>query len=80
MTSGANGIFHCINGGTIGGVTGSCTCTGCSKGYTGDHCQNAKDCTAASDASKTTGADGEFYCVNGGTIGGVHWIVHVHGM
>ena len=27
MASGANGIFHCINGGTIGGVTGSCTCT-----------------------------------------------------
>ena len=71
MTSGANGIFHCINGGTIGGVTGSCPCTGCSKGYTGDHCQDAKDCTASSEASKTTGADGEFYCVNGGTISGV---------
>ena len=69
--TGSDGTFWCINGGTIGGVTGSCTCTGCSKGYTGDHCQTATACTASSDESKTTGADGEFYCVNNGTIGGV---------
>ena len=69
--TGSDGTFWCINGGTIGGVTDSCTCTGCSNGYTGDHCQTATACTASSDESKTTGADGEFYCVNGGTIGGV---------
>ena len=30
-----DGAFYCINGGTIGGRAGSCTCTGCNDGYSG---------------------------------------------
>jgi len=36
---GSDGEFYCINGGTIGGNPGSCTCTSCSTGYYGDSCQ-----------------------------------------
>ena len=67
MTSGANGEFYCINGGSIGGVTESCTCTGCNVGYGGDHCETAQTCTASTIKEKT-GADGEFYCINGGEV------------
>ncbi len=28
-----DGIFYCINGGTVGGTAGSCTCTSCNAGY-----------------------------------------------
>ncbi|GMI42721.1 hypothetical protein TrCOL_g6320 [Triparma columacea] len=35
---GSDGNFYCINGGDIGGTTGSCTCT-CNTGYAGDSCQ-----------------------------------------
>ena len=69
-TTGADGKFYCINGGTVGGLAESCTCTGCNEGYEGDHCQTGKTCIASSDASKTTGSDGTFYCVNGGTVAG----------
>ena len=69
MTSGANGEFYCINGGSIGGVTESCTCTGCNAGYGGDHCETAQTCTVSTDAvAEKTGADGEFYCINGGEV------------
>lgn len=67
---GANGMFWCANGGTIGGTTGSCTCTSCDPGYNGAHCQTPLQCTASSDPSDD-GSVGVFYCINGGTIGGV---------
>eukprot|EP01047_Picozoa_sp_COSAG01_P001620 COSAG01_NODE_37_length_34085_cov_64.376626_37_plen_1156_part_00 len=66
---GSTGNFYCINGGTIGGTTGSCTCTSCNAGYSGSSCQTADACVATT-VSTATGSDGNFYCVNGGTIGG----------
>ena len=44
---GSDGSFYCINGGTIGGTTGSCTCTSCDAGYGGVSCQTAstQSCT-----------------------------------
>ena len=36
---GSDGTFYCINGGTVGGTTGSCTCTSCDAGYEGASCQ-----------------------------------------
>ena len=38
---GSDGNFHCINGGTVGGTTGSCTCTSRNAGYGGASCQTA---------------------------------------
>ena len=61
--------FYCINGGTIGGTTGNCTCTSCNAGYSGTSCQTANPCSATS-TSTDDGSNGNFYCVNGGTIGG----------
>ena len=37
---GLDGNFYCINGGEVGGITGSCTCTNCDNGYGGENCQN----------------------------------------
>ena len=65
---GTDGNFYCINGGTAGGTTGSCTCT-CDSGYSGTNCNTADPCTASTDPTKD-GTDGNFYCVNGGTAGG----------
>jgi alpha-tubulin suppressor-like RCC1 family protein len=42
---GSDGTFYCINGGTAGGTTGSCTCA-CSAGYEGDNCDTAILCAA----------------------------------
>ena len=39
---GSDGNFYCINGGDVGGTTGSCTCTSCDTGYWGESCQNTK--------------------------------------
>jgi hypothetical protein len=66
--TGDDGTFYCINGGTAGGTTGSCTCT-CSAGYSGTNCQTADACSASSTSSKD-GSDGTFYCINGGITGG----------
>jgi len=66
---GSDGSFYCINGGTVGGTTPSCTCTSCDAGYDGTSCQTPSTCTASSDSSKD-GSDGTFYCINGGTVGG----------
>ena len=66
---GSDGAFYCINDGTIGGTTGSCTCTNCAAGYGGDSCQTAQDCVATTDPTDD-GSDGAFYCINNGTIGG----------
>ncbi len=68
--NGADGTFYCVNGGTIGGTTGSCTCTDCDAGYGGANCQTIGACTASTDATKD-GSDGTFYCINGGTVGGI---------
>ena len=35
---GTTGNFYCVNGGTVGGTTGSCTCTSCNAGYSGTNC------------------------------------------
>ena len=68
---GSDGTFYCINGGTVGGVTLNCTCTDCNPGYGDDRCMYKQICTASSDESKTTGSDGTFYCINGGTASGL---------
>ncbi len=65
---GSDGNFYCINGGTIGGTSGECTCT-CNAGYEGTNCQTASSCTVSAESTKT-GDDGSFYCINGGTVGG----------
>ena len=36
---GSDSTFYCINGGTVGGTVGSCTCTSCDAGYEGASCQ-----------------------------------------
>ncbi|GMI33927.1 hypothetical protein TrCOL_g13243 [Triparma columacea] len=90
---GTDGNFYCINGGSIGGNTGSCTCTSCNMGsegvncatctaqftgsdcatciagYSGSDCTTADPCVATS-TSTDDGTDGNFYCINGGSIGG----------
>ena len=66
---GTDGNFYCINGGTVGGTTGSCTCTSCNEGYGGASCETAGACSTSTDPNKD-GADGSFYCINGGTVGG----------
>ena len=66
---GSNGAFYCINGGTIGGITGSCTCTGCNTGYDGASCETAGPCSTSDDPDKD-GSDGKFWCINGGIVGG----------
>ena len=66
---GTDGQFYCINGGTVSGTTGACTCTGCDAGYGGANCQTIGACTGSTVASKD-GSDGTFYCINGGTVGG----------
>ena len=67
--NGDDGVFYCINNGTVSGTTGSCMCTGCKSGYGGASCDTAGACSASSDSSKD-GSDGSVYCINGGTVGG----------
>jgi len=66
---GSDGHFYCINGGTIGGTTGGCTCTTCNTGYSGNNCEVADAC-AATTTLADDGTDGNFYCINGGTATG----------
>ena len=66
---GSSELFYCINGGDIGGTAGSCTCTSCNAGYSGNSCQTAGSCTATTNSAKD-GTDGTLYCINGGGIGG----------
>ena len=35
---GSDGEFYCVNGGSVGGTTGSCTCTSCARRYGGRNC------------------------------------------
>ena len=78
---GSDGNFHCINGGVIGGVAGQCTCLSCNAGFGGANCADcatgysSDDCSTAADCVGTStstddGTDGNFYCVNGGSING----------
>ena len=80
---GSNGNFYCINGGTIGGIARSCTCTSCNTGFGGPNCaicatgysgSPPDDCSPdpcqATSTSTDDGSDGNFYCINGGDIGG----------
>ncbi|GMH66854.1 hypothetical protein TL16_g04527 [Triparma laevis f. inornata] len=66
--NGSDGDFYCINGGTVGGYTGSCTCTSCNTGFGGSSCE-LPACVASMSPSDD-GSDGNFYCINGGTVGG----------
>jgi hypothetical protein len=78
---GSDGNLYCINGGVVGGVAGGCTCTSCNPGfggancavcatgYSGDDCSVAADCVGTS-TSTDDGTDGNFYCVNGGSVSG----------
>ena len=67
--NGDDGVFYCINEGTVSGTTGSCLCSGCKGGYGGASCETAGACSASADSSKD-GSDGTFYCINGGTVRG----------
>jgi len=66
--------FECAQEGTIitnpGITASSCTCTACNSGYSGGRCHIADPCVTSTDSTHTTGNDGNFYCTNGGTIGG----------
>ena len=66
---GSDGIFYCINGGTIGGSTGSCTCTSCNAGYEGVSCQTAstQSCTCTQNICSCKLPDGTltaFWTIN----------------
>jgi hypothetical protein len=70
--NGSDGNFYCVNGGVVGGATNECTCT-CTAGYEGTNCQIVSETASACVASDTPtedGSDGNFYCVNGGVVGG----------
>lgn len=66
-----SGKFYCINGGTVSGFAGGgfCSCNSCDAGFEGAHCETSADCVATDDPSDD-GSDGNFYCVNGGTVTG----------
>ena len=81
--NGSDGNFYCVNGNIMGtsgnGVAGTCycrcnigfgdpNCATCEAGYSGTTCA-ADDCVATSTPTDD-GSDGNFYCVNGGEIGG----------
>jgi predicted outer membrane repeat protein len=83
---GSDGNFYCINGGDVGGWWdedgSSCTCT-CNTGLGGPNCAICAtgysgtppdDCSPnlcqATLTSTDDGSDGNFYCINGGDIGG----------
>ncbi|GMH78512.1 hypothetical protein TrST_g6502 [Triparma strigata] len=65
---GSDGNFYCINGGTAGGIPGSCTCT-CTDGYGSSSCE-LPPCVASTSPSDD-GSDGNFFCINGGTVVGL---------
>ena len=67
---GSDGTFFCINGGSVGGITGSCTYTSCNAGCGRPSCETAGGCSTSTNSSKD-GSDGSFYCINGGTVGGI---------
>jgi len=60
--NGSDGKFYCVNGGDIGGVTGSCTCTSCNSGYSGDSCE-----TVGAVSSSTSNDDDDAAIIGGTT-------------
>ena len=80
---GSDGNFYCING-EVGGFlnegSSSCTCTSCITGFAGPNCAtcatgySGTDCSAdpcqATSTPTDDGSDGNFYCINGGDVGG----------
>ena len=68
--NGDDGVFYCINDGTVSGTTGACVCSGCKEGYGGASCETAGACSASTDPSKD-GTDGSIYCINTGNTGGI---------
>ena len=42
--NGDDGVFYCINEGTVSGTTGSCLCSECKEGYGGASCETAGAC------------------------------------
>jgi hypothetical protein len=80
---GSDGNFYCINGGSVGGYSSSCTCTSCNIGFSGPNCaicatgysgsppdDCSPDACQATSTSTDDGSDSFFYCINGGDIGG----------
>ena len=67
---GTNGNFYCVNGGTVSGTAGACSCTGCLPGYSGASCEVPPTACTASQTATDDGTNGNFYCVNGGTVSG----------
>ena len=69
---GKDGEYYCINGGTMSVDTQRLRAPvhGLQAGSKANHCEDRKICTNTTDTTKTTGADGKFYCINGGTVGG----------
>ena len=77
---GSDGNFYCINGGVVGGFAPTCLCTSCNPGFGGSNCAtcaagySGTDCSAdhcvATSTSIDDSSDGNFYCINGGSIGG----------
>jgi hypothetical protein len=61
----------CSNGGVASGfiVDNDCACNCTGTGYDDTICSTASACVATASDSDD-GADGNFYCINGGTIGG----------
>ena len=68
---GSDGSFYCVNGGSVSGIAGACTCTGCDAGYSGASCEVPPTACTASGNPSEDGSDGSFYCVNGGSVSGI---------
>ena len=60
---GSNGSFYCVNGGSVSGVAGACTCTGCDPGFSGASCQTPRNCTRSGN-STSDGGTGTSSCMN----------------
>ncbi|GMH73073.1 hypothetical protein TrST_g10227 [Triparma strigata] len=37
---GSNGTFYCVNGGSVGGIPGACSCSSCNMGFSGPSCES----------------------------------------
>lgn len=80
--SSVTGNFYCINSGTVLGYSpwgcecitcgtgfGGSNCATCAPGYRGDGYCDADPCQATSNPGDD-GSNGDFYCINGGIVGG----------
>ena len=79
----SDGNFYCINGGSVIGTVGACACIFCDTGFGGTNCASCAigysgtppyDCSPdpcqGTSTSTDDGSDGNFYCINGGNVGG----------